>query len=247
MAFFDTLCSFLSQGLTSGNSMGSGTLGNIVNAGINAFGGKQSHSRNSGVGGLIGGLVGGFIAKNGGNMSNGGKQYQQYNQQQYQSAGNFQQNQQYQQNIQNQQYQQQYQQQMQQPQQRQFDNVFGTQQNINDFLLLIVKVGVYVACCDQNFTSEEKYKIDDYIARLNGISTISNTVKNQIQNIYHQTFTFDDITLEMNALLSNYQSEQDKAEIKGYVNEFIDDLTFADGNTDNSENEFVVAWRSRFA
>lgn len=126
-----------------------------------------------------------------------------------------------------------------------FAEFIKTQRQRDEFLLLVTKIGVYVAKCDGNFSTEEMKQLDNFIGRVNASPIIPTIIKERIEQIKQTSLVYCDIVAEMEDFLREYGNEN-RREIIIFVDQLIYEMIHADGYVHPTEQEFIVNWNRRF-
>lgn len=126
-----------------------------------------------------------------------------------------------------------------------FAEFIKTQRGRDEFLLLVTKIGMYVAKCDGEVSTEEMQQLDIFIGRVNMSPIIPTVIKERILQIKQTSFNYCDVVSEMASFLNEYDNES-KQEIIIYVDQLIYDMINADGYVHPAEQEFITNWKCRF-
>lgn len=238
MGFIDTLCTFLNKGTNTIGGNSSNALGTLFST-LMSGNGMNSRGMSNSVGSMLNNIVN-KINPNANQYQNNYQQngynnqrniYNQNNQQaSYQQQNNFTQQQQYQ-NPNN---------------TYSLANILRTDDQKCDFIILLVQIGTFVAKCDNQFTTAEQQKINEYISKFSNLSNISPQLRSQIGQIVNSTYTFDDLTTSMDYVLNTYNNENERAQVKQFVRDYIREIVFADNDVSNAENNFNNIWQQRY-
>lgn len=128
---------------------------------------------------------------------------------------------------------------------KKFQNVIQSVRSRDELLLLLTKIGVYVAKCDGEFADEEKTKLDSFIGKVNDSPVFPEAVKKRILQIVDSEPTYEYIVSEMSQYLDTYGHDIRK-ELIEFVNSFIEEMIIADGCEHSSEQEFRAKWHLEF-
>lgn len=120
-----------------------------------------------------------------------------------------------------------------------------TQRGRDEFLLLVTKIGVYVAKCDGEFSTKEIKQLDNFIGQINASPVIPCIIKERIFQIKQESLAYSYIVDEMESFLKGYDYESRK-EIITYIDQLIYDMINADGYIHPAEQEFITNWKRRF-
>ena len=127
-----------------------------------------------------------------------------------------------------------------------FEQVLSMVRSRDEFLLLVVKIGVHIAKCDMNFSFEENQEIDKYIGQLNASPIVPEVIKSRIWEIKNSDLSFDELVTETNSFLNQYCNNKNKNEVISYINMLIIDMINADRVIHPTEEAFLVKWKEVF-
>lgn len=126
-----------------------------------------------------------------------------------------------------------------------FNNLMKIQRNRDELLLLVTKIGTYVAKCDGDFSELEKLELEHFLGLVNNSFITPSIIKERISEIILQDFTFSDLLDAMFDFLSD-KTPEDENECIVFINSIIDKMINADGVVYPAEEEFQKKWNEVF-
>lgn len=126
-----------------------------------------------------------------------------------------------------------------------FAEFIKTQRARDEFLLLVTKIGVYIAKCDGGISTEERKQLEIVIGNINMSPVSPSVIKDRIRQIKQTSFNYCDIVSEMDSFLKEYDNEKKKTIIT-YVDKLIHDMINADGHMHPAKKEFITKWENHF-
>jgi uncharacterized membrane protein YebE (DUF533 family) len=126
-----------------------------------------------------------------------------------------------------------------------FNSFLKTLKRRDEFMLLIVKVGVYVAKCDGVFSKEERIEIDSFKGEINTSPVVPEQIRRRIDEILNSNILLQEIVMDTKQLLEP-QSDSSRKELLKFLDNFIQRVVYSDGVYHQKEEEFIVQWNKEF-
>lgn len=123
--------------------------------------------------------------------------------------------------------------------------LLSTQRKRDEFLLLVVKIGTYIAKCDGEISCEERLEIERFIGEINNSPFVPEVIRKRIKNIIESEVSFNEIIRSTKSLLAG-ENSQSKKEMLIFIDNLIHCMVYADGELHEKEEVFLEKWVKEF-
>ncbi len=114
----------------------------------------------------------------------------------------------------------------------------------DEYLLLVMKIGVYLANIDGTTSPQKMEALDKYIGKIFDAVVTPNKIRELKNQIKRSKLNEDEVFSAMRSFIAENKDLEN--EIKGNVKEFILSILHADENETSYEREFLKKWDRNF-
>lgn len=118
-------------------------------------------------------------------------------------------------------------------------------EKLENVVRLMAKTGLFFANCDGQYAQPEKDFIEGFIAQIEQIGTIDETLKKEVTGAIDRKYTLEEIVRDTQEVLEGFNRDEQKA-ILLTIDAFVAKVIKADKRMAEAENANRMAWKKQF-
>ena len=118
-------------------------------------------------------------------------------------------------------------------------------EKLENVVRLMAKTGLFFANCDGQYAQQEKDFIEGFIAQIEQIGTIDETLKKEVAGAIDHQYTLEEIVQNTQEVLDGFNSDEQKAILMA-IDGFAKKVIKADKRVAEAENANHLAWKKHF-
>lgn len=115
-------------------------------------------------------------------------------------------------------------------------------EKIIEMIHLVAKTGLFFAHCDGRYDERERRFIEDYIAGIEQMGSIEDSLKASVRASLNRQFTLAEIVGDTKAMLTGF-TDGERRRILASIDEFVRRAIRIDHHVDTEEQRQYVAWK----